>query len=363
MPYTILHVANFLLRPKGAGFASVQYKLTNGLIRAGHNVVTFSDREVARASTPFLSRKVGARGANRRLLAMAEDLQPDIVLLGHADTIQSGTLAELREVVPGVRLAQWNVDPLFEDDNRARIRAKQAEVDWTFATTSGPLLDALGKDGPVAFMPNPVDPTIELGRSFDAEDLPVDIFYAVGSAGFARHHCGVESSAGAIAERLRARLPGRTFLLPGIDGPHLGGAAGLAALCSAKIGLNISRRNDVHLYSSDRMAHLAGNGLLVMIDRASGFGELFGEDELGFYSSEDELVAKLERYTRDHAARRAMAKRGWRAYRLMFDATRVGQYLVGVIAGRIDPSTFDWAARPDCRPLSGPQSYPVAEAS
>ncbi len=360
MPYTILHVANFLSRPKGAGFASIQYKLTNGLIRAGHNVVTFSDREVARASTPFLSRKLGTKGANRRLLTLATDLRPDLVLLGHADTIHPETLAEIRQLLPGVRMAQWNVDPLFEEDNMARIRSKQSAVDWTFATTAGPLLQALGAGGPAAFMPNPVDAGIERGRSFEADGLPVDIFYAVGSAGFGRSHCGIDSSAGDIAGRLKDRLPARSFLLPGIDGPHLGGAACLDAMRSAKIGLNISRRNDVRLYSSDRIAHLAGNGLVVMIDRATGYGDLFAEDELGFYSTEDELVDKLDRLTRDDNARKALGKRGWRAYRSMFDATRVAQYMVGVLDGRIDAAGFDWRTRPHCKVVPEPARCQVA---
>lgn len=346
MHHSILHVANFSPRPKGAGFASVQFKLTNGLIRAGHNVVTFSDRDVARASTPLRSRKIGVPGANRRLLELVSAFRPDIVLFGHADTIQPATLMEIRNRLPGIRLAQWNVDPLFEDDNVARIRAKIDYVDRTFVTTAGPLLQELAKAGaPVAFMPNPVDPAIEYGCAFDRDDLPYDVFYAVGSPRIGRRHCGVETNAGRIIRNLRKRLPKLTFLTPGIDGNHLEGAPGMAALNSAKIGLNISRRNDVHLYSSDRMAHLAGNGLVVMIDRASGYGDLFAEDELGFYGSEDELAAKLERFAGDAVLRKATAKRGWGAYHAMFDATRVAEYMIGVLDGWIDPATFRWAER------------------
>lgn len=346
MHYTILHVANFGPRLKGAGFTSVQYKLTNGLIRAGHRVVHFSDRETARTATPLRSRKIGTPSANRRLLELVCALQPDIILFGHADTIQPATLKDIRCRCPGIRLVQWNVDPLFEDDNISRIRSKIELVDWTFATTAGPLLSRLGHGGvPVAFIPNPVDPSIERGRNFDVDDLPYDIFYAVGSAHIGRQHCGVDTNAGQIIRALRGKLPDVSFLTPGIDGPHLEGAAGIAALTSSKIGLNISRRNDVYLYSSDRMAHLAGNGLAVMIDRATGYGELFAEDELGFYSSEDELADKLHRFASDAAVRKAVAERGWRAYRAMFDVTRVAEYMVDVIDGRVDPLSYNWASR------------------
>lgn len=343
MTLTILHVANFTDRPKGAGFAAVQYKLTNGLIRAGHNVVTFSDRDAARASTPLLSRKVGKRGANRRLLALAEALQPDVVLLGHADTVRPLTLEAIRERLPGVRLVQWNVDPLFDPDNVDRLRAKMGLVDWTFVTTGGPLLAALQAEGHnIAFMPNPADVSIERGRVYEREALPWDVFYAVGSADLTRFHCGAEVAPRDLMDRLRARLPGRRFLTPGIDHPHLTGDACNAALREARIGLNISRRNDVTWYASDRMAHMMGNGLLTATERAGGFDTLFAEDEMAFYDSEDELAALLDRYLADDGARREVARRGWRAYHRMFDSTRVARYLMAVLHGTVDPAEFAW---------------------
>lgn len=339
MPATILHVANFSDRTKGAGFAAVQYKLTNGLIRAGHNVVAFSDREVARASTPLLSRAAGRGGANRRLLALCRSLRPDVVLLGHADIVQPQTLADIRAVLPGVRLAQWSVDPLFDAGNVARLRAKMALVDWTFASTAGPLLQALAADGGnVAFLPNPVDASIERGRAFEQSTPPWDVFYAVGSPTLPRRHCGAEVAPVHILAELRRRLPQGRFLAPGIDAPH----QEAALMVPARIGLNISRRNDVRWYSSDRMAHLAGNGLVVATERASGFDALFGEDEMAFFGDGDELAALLERFLADDLSWRAVARRGWQAYGRMFDSTRVAAYMLGVLGGALDPARFDW---------------------
>lgn len=343
--HTILHVANFSDRLKGAGFTALQYKLTNGLIRAGHNVVTFSDRDAARAATPLLSRKVGRRGANRRLLNLVGNLRPDLVLFGHADTIHADTVAAIRERCPGVRLAQWNVDPLFDPDNVDRIRSKIALMDCTFATTAGPLLQALAADGgQVAFLPNAVDASIERGRAFSVPVHDCDVFYAVGSAHFTRRHCGAEIAPTALVQDLRDRLPGLRFLTPGIDCRHLEGTACMVALAGARMGLNISRRNDVHWYSSDRMAHLAGNGVLVAMERASGFDQLFSDDEVAFYDTAEGLVDILDRFGRDDVARRETARRGWVAYHAMFDATRVAQYLVAVVDQRLDPATFDWRA-------------------
>ena len=47
----VVHAANFGLRPKGAFQNNVERKLTNGLIRNGHQVLNFSDRDAAMAGS------------------------------------------------------------------------------------------------------------------------------------------------------------------------------------------------------------------------------------------------------------------------------------------------------------------------
>ena len=98
------------------------------------------------------------------------------------------------------------------------------------------------------------------------------------------------------------------MLTPGVGGaPQVAGAKYQRALESAAIGLNVSKRNDVFLYSSDRLAQLAGNGLAVLIDRATGYESLLAEGEFVYFSSLDELLDKLARLTGDSAYRRRVA--------------------------------------------------------
>ncbi len=346
-PPKILHVANFMTRFKGASYFANQFKFSNGLVRAGCNVLNFSDRDVARASSLFRNRKAGAAGANRRLLDLAAAFRPDIILFGHADTIEPTTLDRLREACPGVKLVQWNVDPLFEPDNVARLNAKIAHVDLTFVTTSGPELESLGQHGRyrVAFVPNPVDPGIERSRAFEhpRDALAHDLFYAVGRASLRRFHAGREQEAGEIVKNVIAACPDVRGLFPGYLGqPLVAGYDYERVLAQSAMGLNISRRNDSRLYSSDRIAHLAGSGILVFLDRATGYTDLFAEDEIAFYSSEDEMHDKIRRFAREDDARRAAAQRGFTAYSRFFDATKIARYMLGVIDGSIDAGLHDW---------------------
>ncbi|MEJ0045931.1 MAG: hypothetical protein WDN04_07280 [Rhodospirillales bacterium] len=162
----IIHAGNFGTRAKGAALNSIAPKLSRGLVRAGHAVVDFADREVARAATPFGGRALGTGAANRALARLALDVRPDLLLLGHADTIRPATVADLRRAMPAMRVLQWNVDPIFEAGNMARLREKLPVVDATLVSTAGNALVPLKRAGMLlGFLPNPVDFSVETGMA------------------------------------------------------------------------------------------------------------------------------------------------------------------------------------------------------
>ncbi len=348
---TILHVANFAFmprhRPKGAAFHGMAFKLSHGLTRLGHHVFDFCDRSVARAATPFLSPKMGRRGVNRRLLDYARWLRPDMILFGHTDLMEGDTFTALRGVCPGVILAQWNVDPLFEADNVVRLERRRPFMDMTFVT-SGP--DAIGQylppGQPVAFLPNAVDPALEPGRAFDLDTPEADLFLGVGNDRLVRVHGGVETCAATLIPRLEAAVPGLRGRYPGMSGhPFLTGAAYTEALSTTALGLNLSRRNDVSLYSSDRLAHMIGNGQTILMDAANGYQAFFDETEIAYYRTEDELFAWVRTLMADPDRRRDMGRRGWAHYYRLFRCDHVARYLLAAATGTHDPATFDWETK------------------
>jgi hypothetical protein len=341
----ILHVGNFGSRAKGAFLHSVAPKLSRGLIRLGHQVVDFADRDVARASTPFGARKFGGRQANRALLRLASDMRPDLLLLGHADTIRADTVASIRRALPALRVLQWNVDPLFEPDNITRLRSKLDVVDATLVSTAGDALLPLRRPGmALGFLPNPMDASIESGRADLADHLPFDLFFACGHPSRPlRTLCGQDWNMDDFFGRLRGAVPGLRACLAGLEGhPHLAGAPYQDALASCAAGLNASRRNDALLYTSDRMAHMIGNGQAILIERTTGYGRLFTPDQLAFFSDLDELAALLRRMIAEPAWRRALAEAGRARYQALFNETIVARYVVDVAFGAHDPAAYEW---------------------
>ncbi len=59
------------------------------------------------------------------------------------------------------------------------------------------------------------------------------------------------------------------------------------------MGLNYSRRNDVTLYSSDRIVQLTGNGLLTFSPRIPGFEKLYTEQEVVYFDDQFDLAKKI----------------------------------------------------------------------
>jgi len=365
-PQRIIHVSNFGYKAAKLYLHGVAPKLTNGWTRAGHHVINFSDRDVARWNSLFGHRKQGVGAANKALLDLCRSTRPDVLALGHADVIKPETVAAIRDSVPGLRVLQWNVDPIFDgaapsSDNARRILSKQALVDATFISTAGPLLASFAKAGAVVgFLPNPVDASLERGRNFEREGLQNDLFFAVGRGDELRNHVGEDITPNALADRLAAAAPEVRLSLHGVNGrPTVAGPAYEDAILSCAGALNLSRRNDVCLYTSDRLAHVVGNGLLAHVDRATGYGALFSDDQFAFYATQAELIDNLARFKRDDQARRRVAEAGWKRYFELFDATIIAEYMLDTIFQTHDGSKYPWPTLCTSQPSPG---QPVQQA-
>jgi len=341
----IVHASNFSLRENGANYYAMPYKLSNGLTRLGHFVFNYSDRDVASAN-PLRIRALGEPRANRKLMGVCREVRPDLLLLGHCTIIKPETIATIRSSHRGIRIAHWNCDGLFVQKNLARLRALAPLVDASFVTTAGDDLRQVVRDGgKVCFMPNPLDRAIETLRAFEMDNLENDLVFLTG---FNRY----DTEKLNICDEIRSRLPELKFDVRGLyDIPGVYGAELFDVLARAKMGLNISKRNDVYLYSSDRMSQLMGCGLLTMIDKRTRFDEIFGPDELICYDGIDDLIAKIDYYRTHDAERKAVAERGWRRAQEIFSETAVAQWILDMTFGWPHARDYAWPTQT----FDGPQ--------
>jgi hypothetical protein len=255
----------------------------------------------------------------------------------HADQIAIDTLREIKGFLPGLRIAAVNVDALFVPDNLPRIRRLADVADITFITTAG---DALAQFATpthrVAFIPNPTDRSIEDLECFARTDQAYDLLCAVGSVS------GAPWRADAM-RALKATVPEGRYGFFGIDGQGpIFGAAYFDAIANSRMGLNLNRSDADYLYSSDRLAQFAGNGLLVFVERTSGYSDLFGEDEFAFYEGPAELAQRLRHFLAHDDERRAVAQKGHAKYHALFNERIVARFIAEATFGVHKAADYAW---------------------
>jgi len=320
-------VGNAQVRRYGKHRVSTEYKLWNGLIRNKHNVLHYSDRDMAAFLAPLRLRDLGRKQSNRKLLKTACNFRPDMILLGHCDIIKNKTILSIREKLPSVRIACRNVDPLFVPSNIINIQRRAEVVDHIFLTTGGPNTDPLRtKRAIIHYMPNPCDPAVETFDNSLRDDLPIDLFF-----------CGNSNE---LTERmktikfLKEELGGKiNFRTPGYFGePNVWGHDYDALLNQCKMGLNLNRQED-YQYSSARLAQLMGNGILAFINRKTQLEKIIPEDCASYYETNEELLDQIIFFVRNNDQRKATAAKGRAHYLKHFSSDAISSFIV--------ESTFD----------------------
>lgn len=339
-PLRILHVANYNILKYGDAYYSVGRALANGLIRAGHFVYEFSHRDVARTENPFRAKALGTQRMNRRLLECVDRLRPDLLLLGHSELVAADTLETIR-TRHRLPMAMWYVDPVYPEvaQKLEHIHQRLHLLDVFFCTTGGDDLARFATPSTRArFFPNPVDPSVNRARNHERSEFSHDLIFC----GRDKHDPGRRGFIDRLGERLGGEVRFRTCGCLGQ--PPAFGDAYMEALRESRMGLNYSRRNDVCLYSSDRIAHLTGNGLLAFCPETPGFDALYRPDEVVYFTGLEDLADKIRFHADNDAARRQVAGKGWRRAHSAFDATRVARYLVEEILGLAHSAEYEWTA-------------------
>jgi glycosyltransferase involved in cell wall biosynthesis len=340
----IVHAANLQLDKDGAHLWNQDQKIHHGLIRLGHFVYPFSINDRARMLSPTGGKTFGKGRANKALVETCRNVHPDLLILGHAQFITAATLREIRRLLPGIRIALWYVDPLWDEEETRHLRERLDTLDALFCSTGGPLLEALASPGcPAAFIPSAVDAGIECHRAFDTAESEFlhDLLFFGRDKG--------EPGRRAFLEALRAQLGElRVGYYGCLDQPGIFGWEKEQVIRRSKMSLSLSRRADVPLYSSSRIAELMGNGILTLSPRGAGLEELYAEDEAVHFDGLDDLAEKVRRFAADPAARNAVARKGWERVHRDYSGLEIARFIVALTL-----RDASWRAAPWSRHVYG----------
>ena len=339
----VLHITNFNERHNGRLFYNTGKRINNGLIRLGHSVLELSDRDIV-SYYRSLNDLDGSKKLNNKLLEIISNYVPDIIILGHADLIKIETLKFIKKNYPQIKIAQWFLDRMDTKwiSNKKRFLDKINIMDASFCTTDPASLN-LPKNKNVYYMPNPVDESFERLHNYKNSNFNNDVFFAM-SHGVHRGILkkGKFDDRENFINKLVKKSPNIRFDLYGMNDKQPAWADNFINIISqSKIGLNLSQGKAAKYYSSDRFAQLIGNGLLVMIDVNTKFGDFFNKDEVILYKDLIDLSKKIQYYSNNDEERKKIAKKGRDKYFKYFNSTLVAKFIIEKTLGK-NKTNFFW---------------------
>jgi glycosyltransferase involved in cell wall biosynthesis len=173
----IIHVTNFNERHNGRLFYNTGKRINNGLVRLGHSVLEFSDRDILSHHRKFDDLN-GSKYLNKKLLAVIGNYTPDLIILGHADLIKIETLRIIKKFYPQIKISQWFLDRMDSSwkSNKKRFLDKIDVMAASFCTTDPKILK-FPDNKEIYYIPNPVDESFEKLDNYKYKNLKNDVFF------------------------------------------------------------------------------------------------------------------------------------------------------------------------------------------
>ena len=337
----ILHITNLNERHNGRLFYNTGRRINNGLIKLNHKVLTLSDRDLL-SNYRTLTDVTGSKKLNLTFLETVKNFKPNLILLGHADSIKPYSLEIVKKEYPEIKIAQWFLDRMDTKwkNNKLRFLDKIKHMDYSFCTTDPKALKMQNKN--ISFIPNPVDESLDDMKAYENKTPEYDLFFAM-SHGV---HRGVLKK-GKFDERenlinyLIKKNPKLKFNIFGMNNIQpIWGDEFKKNLFNSKIALNLSQGKPLKFYSSDRIAQLMGNGIATLIDKRTQLDKLFSTKEAIFYKSNKDLNLKLNTMIKNNYIRNKLAKNGRLKYHEKYNSTKIADFMICKIF-KINKN-FDW---------------------
>lgn len=269
-----------------------------------------------------------------------DNIEPDLIMFGHLDLMKLSVLQEIKAKYPKIKMLAWYIDWLEEQHKIDYILSIAQYVNAVFLTTGGKTLNYLKKQHPntrFAYIPNMSSRSIECLKQFELSQYQRDLVF-----------CGT-----VYKDPLREQflLDLKQQLAQNQMKFDIFGAFGVSAIYGknyynilegTQMGLNLSRKNDITLYSSDRIVHLTGNGLLTFSPRIPKFELLYSEDELVYFDNQADLTEKIHYYHQNREQANTIAQAGWKKTHQSFNARRITQFMLETTFNLPYSQQYEW---------------------
>ena len=342
----ILHISNFVQKQNGRLQWNHCFKINNGFIRNGHNVCSFSDRDMSRMNV--LNKLNSNKNLNKSLINTFKNFYPDLVVLGHADKVHNETLGEFKSINKNVKIIEWNVDNYHLDDTENKLKSRSQFIDAFFITNAGESIKScLNKNNSISFFPNIFDRSIEHMKIFDQSEYEYDVFYAlsfgVGTGKIRKHKSDYDREV--LLDLITNNYPEIKTNFFGYKGKQpVWGNNFENEISKSPMSLNLSRKPYTKYYSSDRISQYLGNGSCIFVDINSKLNDLFTNDEVIFFNSNDleEFGKKIEYYSNHINEVKKTAKKGWERGHTNYNEKIVTNYFIDIAINNKATTNYSW---------------------
>ena len=335
----IFVISDFKLEKPQAVFVDGR-RIVKGLIREGHDVLTFSYRNMLMECSPFPVKRFAKRFAKEKtdtiLLKMVKYYYPDIIMALSMKYLDAEMVRALREAAPNAAILGNDGDP-FPENFPERIKTGK-EMDCVVMPSAGRFLEVYKNAGvkSCAFIPFCCDSDTQYKYEADKE-FACDIVFT----GKAEHRrLAREDTRYAIAKMLAEMDNAKLFGC--FDRPLTQGIDCFRALSNAKIGISINIANDVYLYHSDRYINIPACGTFTLAKRVPGYDLLFKEGvEMRYFDTTEEFFELADWYIGHEQEREKIARAGMKRAHSEFNCQKIAQYMLDLI----ETGTYDapWA--------------------
>ena len=330
----ILHIYN---RAERLGsriyFISTGKKIENGLVRLGHDVEGLSDRDILSYNSNVTNFK-NTKFLNRILLKKNYYYKPDLILLGHVNTIDDETFQSIKKFNKNIIISQWyedNISPTGVDyyKNWNNLKTNFKYIDHFFISTHPDDIENKNKRIQYHFLPTPADRNIEKLDVYNNKNFTHDVFFAM-SHGVNRGNLktGKIDERETILNKLIELNKNLKFDIYGYRNRYpVWSESFYEAISNCSMALNLNRGKSKKYSCSNRIASLMGNGLLTFMDNEKQFDHFFSKNEIVFYNNEIDLISKLNYYKINDKKRIEIAKKGQSKYFHLFNERNVAEYI------------------------------------
>ena len=329
----ILHIANFDekndFRLSSINLAA---KISNGFINDKFQITNFSDR--------FFFQTNAFSNIDDKIINIVKNLNPNLLLLGHTNSIKKETLKYIKDKFSNIKIAFWYEDSVNKkgpdfNKNKQFIEKYKDYVDQYFVTTDKNNIQTSIPRNKLNFIPVPCSDATENLNFHQTRNHEFDIFYAV-SHGVNR---GILKK-NKIDERynflklLMSKSNDITYNIFGFNNVQpVWGNKFLKEISKCKFALNLSRGEPIKYYSSNRIASLVANGIPTLLDEKIKFSDFFSNNEMIFYKDIYDLIDKVNYYKKNERKRVQLGFNGKNRYFKIFNNRIVADYIFSKTLG------------------------------